>query len=324
MKQIHIVLVKRFRSLIVWWIKVLGWIFKSPVFYYITTVQSRIFDRHKLTTNAAAISFFFLLSIVPLLFIVISILGSFVQSPEEAEKFIVDFVSQRVPLSARQFILDLVVQSNLINNVKGMLEYKGWISVISIVSLLWTSSGAFAAVEDAMSTIFGVKARNYFVSRLVEMGMVLIIGSIFLLSNMVNAILQMLKDSEAQIFNIDFSNLPYVWEWITMVMPVSLTIAMFYVIYKILPRTDIFNRAAFLGALVAGVLLELSIHGFAYYVQNFAKYSVFYGSVAGVVITIFSIYLSSIILLIGAEITEIANTEIENRKELSLTIKEFE
>jgi membrane protein len=324
MKRFQIQMMTRFRKLIVLWIKLNGLIFKSDVFYYITTVQSRIFDRHKLTTNAAAISFFFLLSIVPLLFIVISILGTFVKSPEEAEKFIVDFVSNRVPESARQFILDLVVQSNLINNVKGLLENKGWVSVISIGSLLWTSSGAFAAVEDAMATIFGVKARNYFVSRLVEMGMVLIIGSIFLLSNMVNAILQMLKDSETQIFNVDFSNLPYVWEWITVIMPVSLTIAMFYVIYKILPRTDIYNRAALLGAVVAGVLLELSIHGFAYYVQNFAKYSVFYGSVAGVVITIFSIYLASIILLIGAEITEIANTRFENRRELTLTIKEFE
>lgn len=324
MKRFQMRLMTRFRKLIVWWIRFSGWIFKSDIFYYITTVQSRIFDRHKLTTNAAAISFFFLLSIVPLLFIVISILGSFVQSPEEAETFIVDFISNRVPLSARQFILDLVVQSNLINNVKSLLENKGWVGIISIASLLWTSSGAFAAVEDAMSTIFGVKGRNYFVSRLVEMGMVLIIGSIFLLSNMFNAILQMLKDSKAELFGIDFSNLPYLWEWVTLVMPVTLTVTMFFVIYKILPRTYIYKRAALLGSAVAGILLELSIRGFAYYVQNFAKYSVFYGSVAGVVITIFSIYLSSIILLIGAEITEIANTRLENKYELRLTLKEFE
>ncbi|MBL7960424.1 YihY/virulence factor BrkB family protein [bacterium] len=324
MKHLHVVLIKKFRVLIVWWVKLLGWIFKSPVIYYIKTVQTRIFDRHKLTTNAAAISFFFLLSIIPMLFIVISLLGTFVQSPEEAELFIVNFVSNRVPESSRQFILDLVIQSNLISNVKGLLENKGWVGIISIASLLWTSSGAFAAVEDAMSTIFAVKARNYFVSRLVEMGMVLIIGSVFLLSNMVNAILQMLKDSRANLFNVDFSNLPYLWNIITEVMPVALTILMFYIIYKILPRTDIFNRAALLGAAVAGILLELSIHGFAYYVQNFARYSVFYGSIAGVVITIFSIYLSSIILLIGAEVTEIANTKMVNTRELQLTIKDFE
>ena len=324
MKHIHIVLMKRFRGLILWWIKLLGWIFKSPIIYYIKTVQIRIFDRHKLTTNAAAISFFFLLSIIPMMFIVISILGTFVQSPEEAESFIVKFISNRVPESSRDFIMGLIVQSNLINNVKSLLNNKGWVSVISIGSLLWTSSGAFAAVEDAMATIFGVKARNYFVSRLVEMGMVLIIGSFFLLSNMFNAILQMLKDSKTDMFNVDFSNLPHVWDIVTVVMPVSLTIATFYVIYKILPRTDIFNRAALLGALVAGTLLELSIHGFAYYVQNFARYSVFYGSVASVVITIFSIYLASIILLIGAEVTEITNTKMENTRELNLTIREFE
>ena len=59
MKRLQIFFMTRFRKLIVWWIKIAGMIFKSDIFYYVTTVQTRIFDRHKLTTNAAAISFFF-------------------------------------------------------------------------------------------------------------------------------------------------------------------------------------------------------------------------------------------------------------------------
>jgi membrane protein len=204
------------------------------------------------------------------------------------------------------------------------MDHKGWISAVSIGSLLWTSSGAFSAIQDAMATIFALKTRNYFVSRLVEMGMVLIVGSLFLLSTMISAIIQTLKENDTQIFGVDFSNLPYVWDVITEVLPYLVTIVTFFIIYKILPKTDIFNRAALLGAVVAGILLELSIYLFAYYVSNFARYNAFYGSVAGVVITIFSIYLASIILLVGAEVTEIANTKMENIKELSLTVKEFD
>jgi membrane protein len=303
--------------------KIVDYIFASHVYYYISTVQGRIMDRHKLTTNAAAIAFFFLLSIIPILFIIITILGSFVQSPEDAEKFIIENLIDRVPEGSRQFILDLIIQSRMIENVKTLLNHSGWVSLISIGSLLWTSSGAFAAIEDAMTTIFGVKGRNYFVSRLVEMGMVLIIGSLFLTSNIINMIIQSLKESEAVIFGVDFSNLPYIWGFMTTVMPYVVTVMMFYMIYKILPRTQIYTRAALLGGIVAGVLLELTIYGFAYYVKNFGSYDVFYGSVAGIVIIIFCIYLASIILLIGAEVTEIANTKIENTKELQLTIAEF-
>lgn len=324
MKKRTATLMKAFRPLITRWIRLSGFVFRSPVFYYVTTVQRRIFDRHKLTTNAAAISFFFLLSMVPLLFIVISIVASFVQSPEEAERFILSYAIERVPESARQFILDMIIKSNLIHNVKSLMENRGWVGLVSIGALLWTSSGAFAAIEDAMTTIFGVKGRNYFVSRLVEMSMVLITGSLFMLSNMVNAIVETLKQSKVNMAGVDFSNLPYVWELTTDVLPYVVTVAMFYIIYKILPKTQIYVRAALIGALVAGVLLELTIYGFAYYVKNFAEYDAFYGSVAGIVVTIFSVYLASIILLIGAEVTEIANTQMDSHKELELTIQELQ
>ena len=315
---------KGIKFIIDWILKLIDWITRTHIYYYIMTVQGRIFDRHKLTTNAAAIAFFFLLSIIPILFFVVSILGAFVQSPEEAEVFITKNLIDRVPEGSREFILQLIQQSKLIENVKTMLDNKGWVTLISIGSLLWTSSGAFAAIEDAMTTIFSVKGRNYFVSRLVEMSMVLIIGSMFLTSNVINMIIQSLKESEAMMFGIDFANLPYVWEFMTSVMPYFATIIMFYMIYKILPKTQIYIRAALLGAMVAGLLLELTIYGFAYYVKNFGSYDVFYGSVAGIIIIIFCIYLASIILLIGAEITEIANTKIENKKEMELTFKEFE
>lgn len=300
------------------------WITETRIYYYVMTVQGRIFDRHKLTTNAAAIAFFFLLSVIPALFIIIAILGILVQSPEAAEQFLLEHFVARVPEGSREWILQILQQSRLIENVKTLLSNKGWVTLISIGSLLWTSSGAFAAIEDAMAAIFSVKGRNYFISRLVEMSMVLLIGSLFLISNILNTIVQSLRKTRAEVLGVDFANLPGLWNFITTVMPYVVTIFMFYLIYKILPKTKIYSRAAWLGAIVAGVLLELTIGGFTYYVENFSKYDVFYGSVAGVIIGIFCIYLASIILLIGAEVTEIANTKIENKKELEITLRELQ
>ncbi len=323
MKTITTKFVKKYRKLIVWWIGVLGWIYKSPVVYYVTAVQKRILDRHKLTTNAAAISFFTLLSIVPLLCVVIAILASFVASPEEAQSYLLNFIGDKVPENARQFVFDLITQSKLISNVNSVLDNRGWIGAISVGSLLWTSSGAFAAVEDAMTTIFGVKARNYFVSRLVEMGLVIVIGALFLIASFISGIVAWLHTNNVIFLGVDFARLPYIWELITEILPYSLVLLTYYVVYKILPRTNVHFRAAITGAVVAGVLLYLALGGFSYYVSNFSKYNAFYGSIAGVVISMFTIYLASIILLIGAEMTEIVNTEIVSREELRVTIKEF-
>ncbi len=324
MRNLTIKVLKRFRPLIVGWIRLTGLIFKSSAFYYITTVQRRIFDRHKLTTNAAAISFFFLLSIVPMMFIVIAIVGTLLDSPEDAEHFLVKLIGSRAPEHTRDLLIQIFSSSKLIENVKNLLANKGWVGLVSVISLLWTSSGAFAAIEDAMTTIFGVKGRNYFVSRLVEMSMVLITGSLFLLSNMVNVILQTIRRQGKDATGVDFSGITFVWHWTTLVMPYLITIGLFYLMYKILPKTRIYKRSALLGATVAGLLLEGTIYAFSYYVKNFSRYDAFYGSVAGIVITFFCVYLASIILLIGAEVTEIANTKIENRKEMELTVREFQ
>ncbi len=323
MRKLTAQLMRRFRPLIVWWIRITGLIFKSDAFYYITTVQKRIFDRHKLTTNAAAISFFFLLSIVPMLFILIAIIGSMLDSPEEAENTIIRLMGDRAPEHTKELLIKMISESKLIANVKSLMANKGWVGIASVASLLWTSSGAFAAIEDAMTTIFGVKGRNYFVSRLVEMSMVLVTGSLFLLSNMVNVILQTIRQQGKEMLGMDISGVTFLWHWATSILPYVITIGLFYLMYKILPKTKIYKRAALLGATVAGVLLEGTIFGFSYYVKNFSRYDAFYGSVAGIVITFFCVYLASIILLIGAEVTEIANTRIENRREMELTLREL-
>jgi membrane protein len=156
------------------------------------------------------------------------------------------------------------------------------------------------------------------------MSMVLITGSLFLLSNMVNVIIQTIKRQGSEWTGMDLSGVAFLWHWTTAVMPYVITIGLFYLMYKILPKTKIYKRAALLGATVAGVLLEATIYGFSYYVKNFSRYDAFYGSVAGIVITFFCVYLASIILLVGAEVTEIANTKIENRKEIEITLRELQ
>jgi membrane protein len=75
--------------------------------------------------------------------------------------------------------------------------------------------------------------------------------------------------------------------------------------YTIVPSRNRNLGNAWPGALVAAVLFELAKAGFAWYVSNFKDYSVVFGSLGAVVSFMFWVYLSSQILLVGAEITTV-------------------
>ncbi len=72
--------------------------------------------------------------------------------------------------------------------------------------------------------------------------------------------------------------------------------------YWVVPATKVRPQDVWLGALVAAVLFEVGKIGFTFYLENFGSYDVVYGSLGAVATFLFWIYISSIILLFGAEV----------------------
>ena len=85
-------------------------------------------------------------------------------------------------------------------------------------------------------------------------------------------------------------------------LPWVISLSIFTLIYKLVPRCPTHWRSTWPGALTATVLFELGKDLFTWYLANIAAYAQVYGSLASVMIFLFWIYISSLILILGAQI----------------------
>jgi membrane protein len=91
--------------------------------------------------------------------------------------------------------------------------------------------------------------------------------------------------------------------WLSTLVPLLLSVAAFILMYRTIPRTHVRWRDVWLGGLIAGLIWEAGKQVFAWYVSNFASYSVIYGSVGAIIVFLLWCYLSGQLLLLGAEFT---------------------
>jgi len=245
----------------------------------------------------AALSYYTLFSIAPLLLIVISIAG-LVFGEDAARGEIFGQLNGFMGSEAAAAIQGLLESVN--KPAKGMLG-----TVVGVVLVLIGATTVFAELQDAMDRIWRAPARHQsnglgalLRTRLLSFGMILSIGFLLMVSLVMEAVLS----AFSRWWSPFFTGWETVVQVINLAVSFGITMLAFAMIYKIMPRVKIDWRDVWIGAGVTAFLFTAGKFLIGFYIGRSGVVSGF-GAASSIVIVLIWVYYSAQIFLVGAEFT---------------------
>jgi len=256
----------------------------------------------KASRLSAALAYYTIFSLAPLLIIVIAVTGLFWQHQAVQEQ-VMGQIQGLVGAQGAQFVSNLLTSAS--NPARGITA-----TIIGIITLVFGALGVFNELHNSLNTIWNVKeeeTKGFFQSvkkiildRLLSFTMVLGIGFLLLVSLVISA---GLSAAQTTIGNaIPLSEV--VLQIINLVISIGVITVLFALIYKFLPDAEIAWRDVWLGALVTAVFFSLGKFLIGLYLGNSAVASSF-GAAGSLVLLLVWIYYSAQILFFGAEFTQV-------------------
>jgi membrane protein len=173
---------------------------------------------------------------------------------------------------------------------------------ISILAAIWATSSGIEALREALNTAYGVEEpRSIWFCRLQSLAFTIIFSVCIILVTLVLVIGPALWSYIRPLLAA-----PWEWGWFYEAVRYLVALALLYLVvallYRWLPSRHLPRREILPGAAVTVVLWVALASLFSLYLQNLGRFSVTYGSLGGIVITLLFFYVSAVIFIFGAEI----------------------
>jgi len=259
----------------------------------------REFLEDKAPRLAAALSYYAVMSLAPLLILILWLVG-LVFSREEAQQGLLEQVTSLAGPSAAGAV-EGIISSTQDPDTSGIVA-----SVISLGVLLFGASGVFIQLQDSLNTVWDVQPKpgrgigEVIKSRFLSFSMVLGIGFFCCWSLVLSAAL-----SAAGAFFADLiPGGPTLWQVVNNLVSVAVIALLFGLMFKVLPDAEIRWRDVWVGAIVTSLLFNFGKYLIGLYLgQSGAASS--YGAAGSLVIILLWVYYSALILFFGAEFTQV-------------------
>jgi membrane protein len=248
---------------------------------------------------SAALSYYTIFSLPPLLIIIISLSGFFFGA--DAVKG--EIFGQINGLVGNEAALQI---QETIKNVK-LSESNTFATTIGVIVLLIGASGVFAEIQDSINYIWGIKAKpkrgliKFIKNRLMSFSMIGSVGFLLLVGLIVNSLMDVLNQRLAAHFPKDTIYLFYVVNLLIVFVIITL---LFTVIFKTLPDGKIVLKDCIIGASFTAFLFMIGKFAIGAYLGSTAIASI-YGAAGSVILILVWVYYSAIILYFGAEFTKV-------------------
>jgi membrane protein len=259
--------------------------------YRATVVANARYRGDVLNLQAMSLTYSTLLSMVPFLAVMFSVLKAF-GVENGLEPFLMQLL-QPLGEAASQ------VTSSIIKFVENIRV--GILGAAGTAMLFYTVVTLVAKVEDALNQIWRLPHSRTWGQRITAYLSVVLVGPV-----MVFTALALTASAQSywlveRLFQIGLVS--YIFTLTTSVMPFVLLCATFTFLYKLMPYTKVRLSSALIGGATAGILWQLVGTAFAAFVANSARYAAIYSGFAIMIIFLIWLYVGWLIFLIGGEVT---------------------
>ena len=245
------------------------------------------FNEDRCIQIAASLTYTSLLSLVPLVTIMLTVIAAFPVFTDLSTQLKIFILTNLVPDAAGKVITVYMPQFS---------ENAAKLTAVGMIFLGITAFMLMLTIEEAFNTIWRVVRQRAVFNRVLiywavlTLGPLLIGGSLSLTSYLLS-------------FSLGFvTHIPAIGLVLLKIMPVALTIAAFALLYIAVPNRFVPLQHAIIGGLVAGLAFELMKHFFTQYISSFGSYKLVYGTFASFPIFLLWIYVSWMVVLMGAVI----------------------
>lgn len=241
-------------------------------------------------TLAASVAFFALLSVLPLVFLLLNVLGFFVSQDRIGHEYLLNFMEGFLPNAWPQL-------ADEIERVASERTVR-WVVLLTFA---WFATLVFYEIEYAMHVVFGTRTRrNPLVATARSVALLGLFGLLVVVSFVATQVMNLLVSVAPRIGGLGVLVSAASQFLLSYLLPFVLLLTSVTCLYRYLPQVRPGWREAFTGGLFLALLWELAKHVFSGYVQNLTVYGRMYGSLLAVVLFLLWMYYSAALFLFGA------------------------
>ena len=264
----------------------------------------REFNGDHLTDLAAALTYYGVLAIFPMLIVIVSLLGLLGNSVTQS---LINNLGAVAPGAAR------TIFTNAIKNVQSDQGAAGLAFIIGLLVALWSASGYIAAFMRASNIIWDVpEGRPIYKTLPIRLGVTLITVVLLTVSAAAVVLTGSLANKVGGVIGVGPTAVT-VWDiakWPVMMVIVALILAILYYAGPNVRQPGFAWVSP--GSMLAVVLWVVASVLFAFYVSQFSSYNKTYGALASVIVFLVWLWITNVVILFGAEL----NAETERGRQI--------
>jgi membrane protein len=253
-------------------------------------------------TLAASLAYYTVFSLAPLLLIVVAVMGLLMETQAVQERVQAELTGLMGPEAAEQV-------STMMQNAAQNTGASTIAGIVGLITLIFAATTAFAQLQAALNRAWEVEPdpkhgglRNFITKRVMSFGMILGVGFLLLVSLVLSAVLAAMGLWLERMMPGWFSAM--MLQVLNQLISLGVITLLFAAIFKILPDAQIEWGHVWPGAFFTAVLFTLGKLGIGLYLGNTGVASA-YGAAGSLAVILIWVYYSSIILLLGAEFTQV-------------------